>query len=50
MKQIINFNKGMKMIVPGKEHHFVEDFCDQPLRVFQLQFAFDPRWLPLLYC
>jgi hypothetical protein len=38
------------MIVPGKEHHFVEDFCDQPLRVFQLQFAFDPRWLPLLYC
>jgi len=34
--------------VPGKEHHFEEDSCDQLLGVFQIQFAFDLRWLPLL--
>lgn len=42
-------NKGMELDVPDKEHHSEEGSCDQPLDVFQIQFAFDPRWLPLIY-
>lgn len=47
-KKKLNYGEKMKLSVPGKEHHFVEDSCDQLLGVFQIQFDFDLRWLPLL--